>query len=156
LHGMFVGCDKNQFGYSMSLPPLHDCSSAILAYFSKKVNPVRLMLCSRYMPLPLSEHPTLPEYQQYLKQAVIDQGFEDESLSDLFMLFQEECGEFAKACRKTAGLKSGAHSKDYNPGHEAADVFIYLTEICNKMGIDLETAIREKNEINQQRYHKST
>jgi len=100
---------------------------------------------------PMPEHPTLPDYQRYLKQAVIDGGFEDETVSDLFLLLMEECGEFAKAVRKTTGLKTGAHSNTYNPAHEAADVFIYLAEICNALGIDLEQAFREKDEINQKR-----
>jgi NTP pyrophosphatase (non-canonical NTP hydrolase) len=36
-------------------------------------------------------------------------------------------------------------------GHEAADVFIYLLTICNHFGVDLETAFREKEEINKGR-----
>lgn len=100
---------------------------------------------------PLPDHPTLPEYQRYLAQQVRAWGFEDESLSDLFLLFLEECGELAKAARKTAGLKTGTHSKEYDPAHEAADVFIYLAEICNALHIDLEQAFKEKDAINRAR-----
>lgn len=103
----------------------------------------------------LPPNPTLPDYQRYLAQVIKDRGFEDETVSDLFLLFMEECGEFAKAARKTTGLKSGTHSKEYNPAHEAADVFIYLAEICNALGIDLETAFREKEEVNNERFNKT-
>ncbi len=67
------------------------------------------------------------------------------------MLFLEECGELAKAARQTQPIKSGAHSARHEVAHEAADVFIYLLEICNYFGIDLEQAFREKEKINTQR-----
>ena len=87
----------------------------------------------------------------YMKVAVLERGFEKGTIPELFMLFLEECGEMAKAARKAAHIKSGKHSKEFDIGHEAADVFIYLLEICNHLGIDLEKAFREKEEINKKR-----
>ena len=67
------------------------------------------------------------------------------------MLFLEECGEMAKAARKSQGIKTDKNSKEYNLGHEIADVFIYLLDLCNYYGIDLEKAFRDKEEINKRR-----
>jgi len=36
--------------------------------------------------------------------------------------------------------------------HEVADVLLLLAEFCNVAGIDMATAVREKMEINAQRY----
>ena len=99
----------------------------------------------------LPETPTLGDYQSYLKEIVKLRGFDDETPPELFMLFLEECGELAKAARKQQNLKTGKHSKDHNLAHEAADVFVYLIEICNAYGVDLEKAFREKEEINSKR-----
>lgn len=67
------------------------------------------------------------------------------------MLFLEECGELAKAARKTQKIKTAKTSEQLSLGYEAADVFIYLLDICNHFGIDLEKAFRDKEEINKKR-----
>ena len=100
----------------------------------------------------LPNRPTLKDYQEYLARVVKERGFDQESIQDLFLLFLEECGELAKAARKVVHLKSGAHSETYRVDHEAADVFIFLIEICNVLGVDLEKAFREKEEINKRRH----
>lgn len=100
----------------------------------------------------LKEHPTLSDYQIYIREMVEQRGFADKTISDLFMLFLEECGEMAKAARKSSKLmKVDENSKEYRVDHEAADVFIYLLDICNTFNIDLEKAFREKEEINKKR-----
>ncbi len=82
---------------------------------------------------------------------VEERGFADESISEVFMLFLEECGELAKAARKSAGLKTDAASASHDIALEAADVFIYLLDICNHYHINLETAFRAKEELNKTR-----
>jgi NTP pyrophosphatase (non-canonical NTP hydrolase) len=99
----------------------------------------------------LPEKPTLKDYQDYLAQIITLRGFADETPPELFMLFLEECGELAKAARKQQNLKTGKHSQEHNLGHEAADVLVYLLEICNAYDIDLEKAFREKEAINSKR-----
>lgn len=100
----------------------------------------------------IPNNPSLADLQKYIKQVTQDRGFDHETVSDLFMLFLEESGEFARAARKTAGIKSDVNKViDSNLKHEAADVFIYLLTLCNKLGIDLEQALREKEEINNSR-----
>jgi NTP pyrophosphatase (non-canonical NTP hydrolase) len=101
--------------------------------------------------LHLKDSPTLKDFQDYVGELVKERGFEKETLPEIFMLFLEECGEMAKAARKTQNLKIDKNSKDYHLDHEIADVFIYLLDICNHYGIDLEKAFRDKEEINKSR-----
>lgn len=101
--------------------------------------------------LNLPENPTLNDFQQYVADMVNERGFEKETIQEIFMLFLEECGEMAKAARKSTGIKTDKNSKEYHLDHEIADVFIYLLDICNHYDIDLEKAFREKEKINKQR-----
>ena len=101
--------------------------------------------------LHLKENPTLRDLQEYVALLVKERGFEQETISELFMLFLEECGEMAKAARKAEKMHIDKTSEQFNLGHEAADVFIYLLDICNHFGIDLEQAFRDKEELNKKR-----
>ena len=83
---------------------------------------------------------------------VKERGFDKESISEIFMLFLEECGEMAKAARKTQNIKSDKNSEQFHLNHEIADVFIYLLDICNHYNIDLEKSFRDKEEINKKRF----
>ena len=102
--------------------------------------------------LHLKNNPTLRDFQNYVAELVKERGFDKETLPQIFMLFLEECGEMAKAARKTQNIKSDKNSEDYHLNHEIADVFIYLLDICNHYGVDLEQAFREKEEINKKRF----
>ena len=101
--------------------------------------------------LTLRKNPTLSDFQEYIEQMIHERGFEDETIPELFMLLLEECGEIAKAARKSTNIKVDVNSKDGNLSHEIADVFEYLLAICNKFNINLEQAFREKEEINKSR-----
>lgn len=101
--------------------------------------------------LQLPKSPTLTDFQVYIDKMVRERGFKN-TLSDRFMLFLEECGELAKAAKKL--VKSTDENKESlrkEAAFEVADVFIFLLDICNTLGIDLEKAFREKEEINKQR-----
>ncbi len=87
----------------------------------------------------------------YVAAMVKERGFDAETLPQIFMLFLEECGEMAKAARKTQNIKTDAHSEKFKLENEIADVFIYLLDICNHFDIDLEKAFRDKEEINKKR-----
>lgn len=82
---------------------------------------------------------------------VIERGFGKETVPEMFMLMIEECGEMAKAARKSQKIHTDKNSKEYHLDHEIADVFVYLLDICNHFNIDLEKAFREKEEINKKR-----
>ena len=86
-----------------------------------------------------------------MAQLVKERGFDKETVPEMFMLFLEECGEMAKAARKTQTIKTDKHSEKFHLDHEMADVFIYLLDICNHYGVDLEKAFRDKEEINKKR-----
>jgi len=101
--------------------------------------------------LTLKEKPTLKDLQTYVEAMVKERGFDTETAPEIFMLFLEECGELAKAARKNQKLHTDARSQTHDLGHEAADVLIYLLDICNHFNIDLEKAFREKEELNKKR-----
>lgn len=102
--------------------------------------------------LNLKGQPELKDFQIYVKHMVEERNFSN-SVPEAFQLFLEECGELAKAARQESkNLENGVHSKIRNIDHEAADVFIFLLDICNKFDVDLEAAFRAKEEINKKRY----
>ena len=101
--------------------------------------------------LHLKERPTLGYFQKYVADMVMERGFENETVPELFMLLLEECGQIAKAIRKSVGVKTGIGSEEHRVAEEIADVFIYLLDICNHLDIDLEEAFRAKEELSKQR-----
>jgi NTP pyrophosphatase (non-canonical NTP hydrolase) len=98
-----------------------------------------------------TQNASLAAYQQYVKQVMIERGFDDESVSQKFMLLLEEAGEFAQAARKRANIKVRSDRDEENLADEAGDVFIILLDICNQLDIDLETAFIQKEQKNQNR-----
>lgn len=99
----------------------------------------------------LPPNPTLAQYQQYVRDLVIERGF-NTSTPESFQMLMEECGELAKAARKQTKMKTDVSSTaEQNTAFEAADVFIFLLDICNQLGVDLEQAFRAKEEINKTR-----
>lgn len=101
--------------------------------------------------LHLKLNPTTADFQNYVAEMVKERGFDKETLPEMFMLLMEECGELAKAGRKAGNMKTDKNSEHFKVEGEAADVFIYLLQICNHLGVDLEKAFREKEEINKKR-----
>jgi hypothetical protein len=53
--------------------------------------------------------------------------------------------------RKQAGMPIDANSRVRNVDEELADVLIYVCAMANRFGIDLETAFREKEDLNKNR-----
>lgn len=101
--------------------------------------------------LKLKKSPTLGDFQRYIALMVRERGFERETVPEMFMLLMEECGEMAKAARKMTKIHTDKNSEQFHLDHEVADVFMYLLDICNHFGIDLEQAFRDKEEINKKR-----
>src|SRR5438876_10642538 len=100
--------------------------------------------------LSLKSDPTLADFQQYVRDMVIERGFND-TVANKFMMLIEETGELAKAARKHAGMKFAADTRRTDIEEEAADVFIVFLGVCNLLGIDLEAAFRAKEERNKKR-----
>jgi len=98
----------------------------------------------------------LSAYQQYIYQLEAMHGWLDVDLINNCFLMGEEVGELFKAVRKHQRFfvenapEEEGHSKEHI-GEELVDVMNYLIAIANRLDIDLETAFRRKNEINQGR-----
>lgn len=102
----------------------------------------------------IKQNPILKDFQEYLGEMIKERGFEKTTITEILMLFFEECGELAKAIRKNQNIKSDDSSQKFYVENEVADVFIYLLDICNNLNIDLEKAFREKEKINNTRIWK--
>ncbi len=100
----------------------------------------------------LFAHPTLPELQRYMDEVCKERGWTKDSYAEKFLLFTEEVGELAKAIRKTQGLyQEKAKQKHLELEEEFADVLSYLLDLANYFQVDLETAFRQKEQINAAR-----
>ena len=94
---------------------------------------------------------SLAEWQAFIRKRTVERGFDNETFQDEFMLMVEEVGELAKAMRPLHGVKTATDSAKLELAHEAADVFWLLSCVCNSLDIDLESAIRSKEEKNNKR-----
>lgn len=99
----------------------------------------------------LKSHPSLADFQQYVRELEAERGFANQTVTDKCLLLGEEVGELFKAVRKTEGLAMDQQSKVSEIGDELTDIFIYLCAIANRKGIDMETAFRKKEEKNKSR-----
>lgn len=99
----------------------------------------------------LPDDATLADYQAFLKQIVVERGFDKETPSEVFTVLVEEVGELAKAMRKAGGQKIDPNSEHHDIEEEVADVLFMLVDLCNRLGIDLEAAFRAKEEKNLKR-----
>ena len=94
---------------------------------------------------------TLSELQKYVWQKNLERGFNTTDPSKKLVMLLEEAGELAKAVRKTAGLKFTTTTKQTNPAEELADVQIVLLGLASLLGIDMLTAVRDKESKNELR-----
>ncbi len=94
---------------------------------------------------------SLAAYQKYVRQVLSDRGFDDETVSQKFMLLLEEAGDFAQAARQQANLAQATDSTSEDLNDAAADVFTILLDICNKLNLDLEQAFVAREHKNQTR-----
>lgn len=105
----------------------------------------------------LNSNNTLEEVQKYIKQVIKIRGFENQEIEKTMLLLIEEVGELAKSIRKNATDMSIDNDKinHYDTiESEIADVFIVLNSICNKLNIDLYTALKNKEQENIKRIWK--
>ena len=93
----------------------------------------------------------LQDYQKLIEQLKNERGFDKETVPEVFMLFLEEAGEFAKAARKVSGIVTDKSSRVHDLEEEADDVFWLLIDLCNRLNIDLAKAFSEKEKKNQAR-----
>lgn len=101
--------------------------------------------------LNLKNQPSLKDIQVYVEDLERERGFSDETVIQSCLLLGEEVGELFKAVRKSEKMKIDQMSNFSSIEDELADIIIYLAAIANRYHIDLETALRNKEEINKQR-----
>jgi NTP pyrophosphatase (non-canonical NTP hydrolase) len=94
---------------------------------------------------------TLRDYQDQIKKLVVERGYDQETVSEVFGLLVEEVGELAKAIRKVNGQKVHLDSRTHEVGEEMADVFWLVIDLCNRLNIDLAQAFEAKEMKNQKR-----
>lgn len=89
-------------------------------------------------------------YQAYIRQMCVERGFSEHSVEQKFVKLLEELGELAQAAAKQAGL-SVSKDRQSKVAEEAADVFIVFADLCNKLGVELERAVQDKEVKNKAR-----
>lgn len=99
----------------------------------------------------LAERPVLSQIQAYVQRLEDESGFARDGLLEKCLLLGEEVGELYEAVRRRTGLGTDPHSESPEAAGELADILIYLRAIANRLGVDLETALRVKEEANKQR-----
>lgn len=98
-----------------------------------------------------TSQPSLTELQTYVSQLEEERGFTDNTIQQSCLLLGEEIGELFKAIRKQQKMKLDNNSKVGNVDEKLADILIYLCSIANRLDINLEQALRDKEEINKKR-----
>ena len=103
--------------------------------------------------LHLKANPTLADIQQYVRDMEEERGFANEGVVEQCLLLVEEVGELCKVIRKHhTTMGTDVNKKyDFDAAGEAADVIIMLCAIANRLDVDIETAFRDKEEVNKQR-----
>ena len=98
---------------------------------------------------------SLTELQKHLDQTCKENGWDKNSVTEVFLLFTEEVGELAKAVRKETGFKDEKKPDNHdNLREEFADVLNYLMELANRFDVNLAEVYFEKHKINQTRQWK--
>jgi NTP pyrophosphatase (non-canonical NTP hydrolase) len=98
-----------------------------------------------------TQNATLAAFQTYVQQVTAERGFDDETVSQKFMLLLEETGAFAQAARARANLAQATDTAAEDLSDAAADVFTVLLDICNQLDINLEHAFISREHKNQTR-----
>ncbi len=80
-----------------------------------------------------------------------ERGFDSDTILQKCLLLGEELGELYRAVRKLEKMKVDENSDKTKASHELADMFIVMLTIANRLNIDFEAVVREKEELNKQR-----
>lgn len=112
---------------------------------------------SRKRPFEVPRNADLSTLQSYIRRMVQLRGFGQETLRDVVLLLVEEVGELAKAVRSEIGLKMSEANRGPSKSiaHELADCLIYILDVANLAGVDLESALREKEDVNSKKEWKT-
>jgi len=97
-------------------------------------------------------NPTLPELQAYVARTCRERGWDRADDLETMLLLVEEVGELARALRDHRNLFQEAGHPRGQVAEELADVLSYLLDLSTRLGVDLESAFRQKEEVNQERH----
>jgi NTP pyrophosphatase (non-canonical NTP hydrolase) len=99
----------------------------------------------------LEDIPNLARIQDYVRELEKERGFQDNTVQQTALLLGEEIGELFKAIRRQQKMVIDSKSIVGSVDEELADVLIYVCSLANRLNIDLETAFRAKEEVNNRR-----
>jgi NTP pyrophosphatase (non-canonical NTP hydrolase) len=101
----------------------------------------------------LKVNASLRDIQQYVEQLENERGFASNTVLQKCLLLGEEVGELFKAVRKDHGGMRYDVLTNYSPdaAGEIADILLLLTAVANRLGVDMESAIRQKEAVNKHR-----
>lgn len=99
----------------------------------------------------LIERPCLDDLQDYVLQLEVERGFTNKTVLEQCLLLGEEVGELFKAIRHVTGLGIDVTAQPHEVDGELADVLILLCSVANRLGVNLESALRDKELLNQSR-----
>ena len=94
----------------------------------------------------------LATLQSYYRRIAARRGWADEGPRDTMLLITEEVGELARAIRKSEGLARDGGYVGVDAAEELADVQLYLVHLANALGVDLASAVSEKERVNAARH----
>lgn len=89
---------------------------------------------------------------KYLQEYIKSKDYKPELVMDYFLKLSEEVGELAKAMRKGNKSETPQNIKG-TIDEELWDVIYYAISIANCYNIDLETVIKNKEDINNKKYN---
>jgi len=103
----------------------------------------------------LKSNPSLNDIQNYIAEIEVERKRDHEDMAKKFLMLVEEVGELMTADRKKPKIIRPDHNPKFaSLDEELADILAYLCSIANRLGVDLETAFRNKEEINRKRMKK--
>ena len=106
---------------------------------------------SKRSKLYLKPEPTLKDLQEYVVEMELERGFSHQNILQKCLMLGEEVGELFKAVRKKEKIKIDVKSTIGSVEEELADIIIFVLSIANRLDINIEQALRRKEEINKQR-----
>ena len=89
---------------------------------------------------------------KYLQNYIKSKDHHPELIKDYFLKLSEEVGELARAMRKNLARGEGEGIKE-TIDEELWDIIYYSLAIANCYDIDLESVIKEKEELNNEKYN---
>jgi NTP pyrophosphatase (non-canonical NTP hydrolase) len=145
------------FAHAQGIPVYSTTSpseSSLQAFVHKVDSVVQVITMARSHQLPVPT-PNLRAFQRYYKRVAAERGYERESAQNCLLLMVEEVGELAHAIRSREKLARHGGRKGVDEARELADVMIYVVHMANLLGLDIASAVKDKEMLNIKKYLRS-